>query len=75
MEVGGQRHASAALTLRKVPGTRCAGGWVGPRGDLDGCGKSRPPPLFYPRTVHPTSSRYTDCAAWQETLTKFYEVP
>jgi hypothetical protein len=35
------------VTLRSLypqdrPGTRCAGGWVGPRTGLDGCGKSRP---------------------------------
>jgi hypothetical protein len=28
----------------------CIGGWVGPRAGLDGCGKSRPPPGFDPRT-------------------------
>ena len=27
---------------------------------LDGCGKSRPPPGFDPRTVQPLASRYTD---------------
>jgi len=40
------------------PGTHCIGGWVGPRAGLDGCGKSRPPPGFDPRTVHPVASRY-----------------
>ena len=29
-EVGGQRHATAALTPLKRPGTHCIGGWVGP---------------------------------------------
>jgi hypothetical protein len=33
---------------------------VGPRVGLDGCGKSRPPPGFDPRTVQPVVSRYTD---------------
>jgi len=33
---------------------------VGPRAGLDGCGKSRPPPGFDPRTVQPEASRYTD---------------
>jgi len=28
---------------RERPGTHCVGCWVGPRADLDGCGKSRPP--------------------------------
>jgi hypothetical protein len=35
---------------------------VGPRGGLDRCGKSRPPPGFDPRTVHPVASRYADYA-------------
>jgi len=34
------------LYPREKPGTRCIGGWVGPRAGLDGCGKSRPPPGF-----------------------------
>ena len=32
---------------------------MGPRAGLDGCGKSRPPPGFDPRTVQPVASRYT----------------
>jgi hypothetical protein len=31
MWVGGQSHPPAALPPEKVPGTRCTGGWVGPR--------------------------------------------
>ena len=42
------------------PGTHCIGGWVGPRADLDGCRKSRPPPGFDPRTVQPVANRHTD---------------
>jgi hypothetical protein len=42
MEVGGQRHAPAALPPGKRPGTHCTGGWVGPTAGLDGYGKSRP---------------------------------
>jgi hypothetical protein len=42
-----------------VPTVQEAG--VGPRADLDGCGKSLPPG-FDPRTVQPVASRYTDCA-------------
>ena len=30
------------LYPQERPGTRCIGGWVGPRAGLDGCGKSRP---------------------------------
>ena len=60
MGVGGQRHVPGALTPAQWPGTRCIGGWVGPRAGMDGWGKSRPPPGFDPRTVHPVASRYTD---------------
>jgi hypothetical protein len=60
MGVGGQRHAPAALP-RERPGTRCIS-LVGPRADLDRCGKSRHPPRFDPRTVQPVASRYTDWA-------------
>jgi hypothetical protein len=62
MLVGGQGHDPAALPPGKRPGTHCIGGWVGPRVGLDGCGKSRPPPGFDPRTVQPIGSRYTDSA-------------
>ena len=31
------------LYLRERPGTRCIGGWVGPRAGVDGCGKLSPP--------------------------------
>jgi hypothetical protein len=60
MGVGGQRHAPADLPPGKRPGTQCIGGWVDHRTGLDGCGKSRPPPGFDPRTVHPVASSYTD---------------
>ena len=36
-------------------------GWV-PGAGLGGCGKSRPKPGFYPQTVQPAASHYTDCA-------------
>ena len=35
---------------------------MGPSVGLDGCGKSRPPLGFDPRTVQPVASRYTDYA-------------
>ena len=35
---------------------------MGSRAGLDGCGRSRPPLGFDPRTAHPVASRYTDCA-------------
>jgi len=56
MWVGGQCHASAALTPGKGPGTRCTGGWVGPGAGTDGCGKSG----FDPQTGQPAVSRYTN---------------
>jgi hypothetical protein len=39
--VRGQRHAPAAFYPGERPGTHCTVGWVGPRADLDRCGKSR----------------------------------
>ena len=34
---------------------------MGPRTSLEGCGISRPPLGFNPRTVQLVASRYTDC--------------
>jgi hypothetical protein len=48
------------LYPRERPDTYCIGGWVDTRAALDGYGNSRPPPGFYPRTVQPVASRYTD---------------
>jgi hypothetical protein len=48
------------LYPRERPNTHCTGGWVGPRAVLEGCGKSRHPLGFDPRTVQPVASRYTD---------------
>jgi len=48
------------LYPRERPGTHCIGGWLAPRAGLDGCGKSRPPPVFDPRILQPVASRYTD---------------
>jgi len=52
------------LYPRERPGAHCIGGWVGPRASLNGCEKSRPPPLpgFDPQTVQPVASGYTDYA-------------
>jgi hypothetical protein len=47
------------LYPRERPGTRCMGGWVGTRADLDGRGNSTPPG-FDPQTVKPVASLYTD---------------
>ena len=52
-------------------------GWA-PGAGLDGCGESRPPPGFDPRTVQPVASRYTDWAipapAHRHNTLKFYTV-
>jgi len=60
MGVCGQRNVPAVLPPGRRPGTHCIGGWMGPRAGLDGCGKSLPPPGFYPRTVQPVASRCAD---------------
>jgi hypothetical protein len=42
MEVSGQIHDPASLAPGKeVPGTHCAGGWVGPTAGLDDVKKSQ----------------------------------
>ena len=56
--VAGQPHTLAALSLGKRPSAHFTGGWVGPKAGLDGCGKSRFPPGFDPRTVQPVTRRY-----------------
>ena len=58
MWVGGHRHAPAALPPQETPGTRCTGGWVGPRAGLDRCEKYHPP----------TGIRFPDSPAHSESL-------
>jgi len=41
MGMGGQCH-TLVIYPHKRPGTYCIGGWVGPKGGLDGCGTSNP---------------------------------
>ena len=53
MEVGGQRHAPAAVPPGKGPSTHCIGGWVGPRAGMDGFGKFRPHRDSIPGTSSP----------------------
>ena len=53
MDVGGQRHAQAALPSGRRHGTLCIGGWVGPRAGLYGCAKFRPPPPRFFSLMHP----------------------
>ena len=57
MEVGGQRHSSAALLPGKNTRNQSYRGLVGPHVGGGGCGNPRPPPGFDPRTVHPVASR------------------
>ena len=59
MGVGGQRHDPAALPPGKTRYPLCRRLGVS-KADLYGCGKSRPPLGFDPRTVKPVASRYTD---------------
>jgi hypothetical protein len=56
---GGLRHAPAALSSRKRPGTHFTGGWVGRRAGLEGCGKSCP-----------TGIRSPDSPAHSESLSR-----
>jgi hypothetical protein len=58
MGVGGQRHAPAALPLKKRPGTHCTGGWIGPKPGLDACGKS----LLYRDSIPGRSQPEVDCS-------------
>jgi len=59
MEVGGQRHAPAALPPGKIrcPLYRRLGKAPGP---VRTGAENLPPPGFDPRTVQPVTSRYTD---------------
>jgi len=63
------------LYPRERPGTQCTGGGVGLTVGLDGCGKSRPPPGFDPRTVQPVPSSYTDWAIPARINSKFGKNP
>jgi hypothetical protein len=51
MEVGGYRHAPAALPPVKRLGTHCIQGWLCHEVGVDGCGKISPPLGFDPWTV------------------------
>jgi hypothetical protein len=68
MEVIGQLHSPAALSLReRAPRTHWTGGWVGPRAVLDTVVKRKIPSSpreSNPRTpiVQPVVQRYTDWA-------------
>ena len=57
MEVGGKRHAPAALPPGR-PGTNSTGSWVGPRAGLDGSRRSRLHQDSLPGPIEPVASRY-----------------
>ena len=61
MGVGGQQHAPAALPPRKTR-SRLYRRLGGPHSRSGRVRKISPPPGFYPRTVQPVASRYTDWA-------------
>jgi hypothetical protein len=50
MEVSGQHHVLAAVSLGKNSGTYCLGGWVGPIVDVDDLEK--PWPASEARIIH-----------------------
>jgi hypothetical protein len=62
MEMGGERHAPAALPPGNRPRTYFIGGWAGPKAGLYRYEKSHPPLGFDHRSVEPIASRYTDWA-------------
>jgi hypothetical protein len=52
-------NTSRPLYPRERTGTHCLEGWVGPRADLDGCGKPR---LYLYSIPEYVASRYIGCA-------------
>ena len=60
MGMGGQRNTPAALLPGKRLGSYYMGSWVGPRANLDGCGKCAP-----------TGIRSLDCPARGKSLYYF----
>ena len=59
MELGGQRHSPAVLTLGKRPDTQHRGGWLGPQAQSERVGNYRIHRDLTP-DVQPLASRYTD---------------
>jgi hypothetical protein len=57
-----QRGSRGPYYCQERPSIHCIGGWVSPRAGLDGCGKSRPPLGFNPRSTQSVASHYTDWA-------------
>jgi hypothetical protein len=63
MGEGSQRHAMDTLPPGKRPCTHCTGSWVGPRADMNRCGKSRP------TSISAMASRPT-CPPWHHQTCK-----
>ena len=65
MELNGQLHAPATLTLGRKPGTDCVEERVEPRDILDGLGEMKilPFPWFEPRSFQSVASRNAGYAA------------
>jgi len=63
MGVGGKRHTPATPPAWERPRTHLIGTWLSPRASLDGCGKSRTPMEFEPRTFQAIASHHTNYAA------------
>jgi hypothetical protein len=62
MGMCGRRRTPVALPQRKRSGTHCTEGWVDLGAGLDGWEKSRPLPVFDPRTVQLVARSDTDYA-------------
>jgi hypothetical protein len=58
--VKAKRRALYSPPPRKVTGTHCIEGWVGPQTRSRRVQKISPPLGFDPRTVQPVESRYTE---------------
>jgi hypothetical protein len=61
MEVSGQLHAPAALSLGKAPGIHWTGGWAGPRAVLDAVVKRKIPRVNGKVMKQPNSYKYRAC--------------
>ena len=67
MWVGGKCPAPAALPQVERAGTQFTGGWMGPRAELDGCGKYRPAPESDP-IIHQIMSRNERFRTWSSAV-------
>jgi hypothetical protein len=52
------------LYPRERPGTRCIGGWVGPRPALDRCGKSHPTGIRWTLISYPNKGLVAGCCEY-----------